>query len=738
MTCLNRVSALVLDDVKEPLKGVFTSQWANPSADNIEVAVATVADYLNDLKDFLVPFWTPRLPPIILEGLVTRYCRVVLSASAAVAPTATAPGSLPAERTERTSILAMSKGMLSKVGSKVVGAPVFKVSDEILEAMQRDLGQISDFFSTRCDEAVLEECLAVPIDLLDMMQVETDEISRRLISRINQCPPATQMVMEAAKRCTSYRNDLTKEDLVTMFEPLEPILKVHSEDESYDVTEVLPQFRRICAIYCQIVQSKKSSLARRLLDVATSPLSAAGSLLNDKKGKSSSREVIDRTTSNMSSIDNRVSLALLDDVMEAVHSENDEYLAERARKEREEMLLREAQEAEKKVAKFTRQLNVEGMMGKKSPAHNLWQDRWFKLNTRYDNDADKYIYTLLWYKKRGGSVLKSVSASSISGMNLLRSRRPLTYHSADFTVRLAHEAEGGVPIRETKQIKEEDASKKKSGPDNHHFSFVLNVEGSGSGDKDIILRTATIDELIRWMNTLSQAANLVYDPDLGVWQRGVRLQRQESTRSDFDFDCNDSERDYLGNTPMSSFSEYSTPAASGRVSPWRRQDTIQEEESVAVGHEEQERDTYFESNESEDREPSHSGDVPSISVSPKALLKTHSTASSIAPPVAGFSPKQLVHKIEPSSETSVNPLMLRQDTAYADEREQQEEVHTVDNSAVQVVMVPDMVEQNHEENDEEIEDMEAEMIASKHRSDEEAADAADMKPPVGCTQCTVM
>lgn len=92
-------------------------------------------------------------------------------------------------------------------------------------------------------------------------------------------------------------------------------------------------------------------------------------------------------------------------------------------------------------------LNLEGYMEKKSPAHNLWQERYFKLMTRVsekDGGGFNYTHTLLWFKKKRGTALKALNTKSIwfelclpfssldlisdlSGMQLLSSPRSLAY-----------------------------------------------------------------------------------------------------------------------------------------------------------------------------------------------------------------------------------------------------------------------------------------------------------------------
>lgn len=41
------------------------------------------------------------------------------------------------------------------------------------------------------------------------------------------------------------------------------------------------------------------------------------------------------------------------------------------------------------------------------------------------------VYTLMWYKKKGGSVIKSLSSEVFSGLILLSSATPLVYSKRD-------------------------------------------------------------------------------------------------------------------------------------------------------------------------------------------------------------------------------------------------------------------------------------------------------------------
>lgn len=163
-----------------------------------------------------------------------------------------------------------------------------------------------------------------------------------------------------------------------------------------------------------------------------------------------------------------------------------------------------------------RNIFVEGELEKKSPAHNLWQSRWFKLTTRQTEGAN--IYTLMWFKKKDSSVLKSLSADAISGLTLLSCARPIVYSQRDHCL---HPSDLNNPL-----LVGAHAVKETSG-EASTYSFVVQSKagagGGGGGDKDITLRTDSADRLLMWINSLAEAAGLEYCESLGVWQPGGRV-----------------------------------------------------------------------------------------------------------------------------------------------------------------------------------------------------------------------
>mmetsp|Transcript_2780 Transcript_2780/g.4185 ORF Transcript_2780/g.4185 Transcript_2780/m.4185 type:complete len:1583 (-) Transcript_2780:264-5012(-) len=518
LTCLRRISALIMEDIDEPLQEIFTPTWlgtpppteppVNPSS-QISVAIATINDYLNDLKQFVVSNRYPDLVDLVMEALVIRYFRSVMKIQDSPSPTK------PREKKGTMFGKELSiKGMLGQ------GLRATEISVTLIE---NDTNAIHDFFKPKSDN--VKAYWTVLDDLVQLLIMDPEEMSRLLMSRISQCPPAAQAIVECSKRCAALRDDLERDEVESIFLPLEPMLKVHNE------LEVDNEYLTLCGLYCNLgLTQKKSTLSRKLLSMATVPLIRGASM----QESSSSPMPQDRHQQFQKSDAGRTSN--VDDVLSVLKSDED-VRRELIREEEEEYEQRRIEEEEEALQAERANLYKEGWMEKKSPArHSTWQLRWFKLSTRAQQGDEGLVYThtLFWYKKKGASSLKCHDTTSICGMQLLSSPRSLAYLTDDFNIYLAHDPEGmrGVPIKEW------DAESKdgEAGPSSlltqthgHSFSFLLQLEGGDKGvtggDKDVILRVKTVDDLIDWMNCLSTAAKLEYDVVSGVWMKGERKKK---------------------------------------------------------------------------------------------------------------------------------------------------------------------------------------------------------------------
>ncbi|KAJ1442691.1 hypothetical protein B484DRAFT_55067 [Ochromonadaceae sp. CCMP2298] len=87
-----------------------------------------------------------------------------------------------------------------------------------------------------------------------------------------------------------------------------------------------------------------------------------------------------------------------------------------------------AQQAVEELRTRVGVLAYDGYMEKKSPATNLWQRRWFKIQTRETLDPQNpYTYSFLWFKKEGGAVIKSLEGINIESVSVVSSPRALAY-----------------------------------------------------------------------------------------------------------------------------------------------------------------------------------------------------------------------------------------------------------------------------------------------------------------------
>lgn len=515
----------------------------SPSS-QISVIIATISDYFKDLNEYLVSFWSERVRrrlyyvtahgsyvvPVVDSLFAGRACVAICKSShessksrcrACIARGGGEEGANGHEEYDghRHDAEEECHRESGGHGSEVeyislvicINSVNCRANQITSDLIKKDVTVIVDFFKKKTSEKVVEDCIRILVDVSDMFVAEPDSFSRLLMMRINQCPPAGQAILETANKVAAIRDDLPREDFDEVFAPLEPMLKIREETgEDGELSAVDPDYRRICALYCDLgLTNKKQKLTRRLLDVAANPLN----IMNKKKEE----VAVEDTSKN-----------LVGNVLGVIQTQNEEYFNQQAQEEAEELeRVRQEQEAKAKE----KSIFLEGYMDKKSPAHNLWQSRYFKFVTRVveNEDGKSYVYTMMWYKKKGGAVLKSVDVGTISGMQLLHSPRPLAYVPETCTVKLVQEAsrENFQTIRECGNGSEGD----------QHYSFALLLEkesikgGAAKRDsadadgegKEVMLRLESVDVLLKWMNAVTVAATLEYDVNSGMWINNDRV-----------------------------------------------------------------------------------------------------------------------------------------------------------------------------------------------------------------------
>jgi hypothetical protein len=139
------------------------------------------------------------------------------------------------------------------------------------------------------------------------------------------------------------------------------------------------------------------------------------------------------------------------------------------------------------------------------------QRRYFKLTTRETGNPDKpFLYTLLWYKKEGGSVIKALEIEKVASIALLQSSRSLSYlPPPQQRLVLTTEAVGALASTavSVSEVDHEENSKSSSSAavqvvglqQVEHYVFLV-VQSDG---KEHILRGTKLDRVMKWINTIA-------------------------------------------------------------------------------------------------------------------------------------------------------------------------------------------------------------------------------------------
>ena len=312
MLCLRRLSSIVMTDIRDLLSIVFSSSWLVDNSDTVEVAIATVSDYVNDFQDFLLSFWSSRLAPCILEEFVAQYSRAIVSRGpkpvkappgTSISAQAVSMQKTGAKQAEKTTVSG-KLGSMFGFGKKKVEEPVpvvevedvdkgepsrrstvidaksrnasvvmsiIRASEVSIKQIERDMKSIYMFFSDKCEEDSFNDAMAVLEDILELMSAESDELGRILIGRINMYPPSTQAIVEVAQRVVALRDDLDPSEIDEIFEPLEPLVAVQTNEEvwEYGMTSIYSPGAKLIGSMYKNVLPNNVLLSQRLKEMAS-------------------------------------------------------------------------------------------------------------------------------------------------------------------------------------------------------------------------------------------------------------------------------------------------------------------------------------------------------------------------------------------------------------------------------------------------------------------------------------
>lgn len=517
--CLKRLAGLVMNDVQTLLNEVFTSEWVE--GNQVKVAIATISDYMSDFEAFLSEFWADKFIYTILEEVILCYTRTILFSS--------------------------SGGSMWQALKNSAGSPSLEqcpVNPETLGRLAQDVNALNAFFGKKAGQEVATEFLELINEVSLLLFLDPQSMVVHIGSRMKEFPSAAPAIKEVMEAVFRLRQDLTKRQLDEVLSQINPLLLTASEAARENEAQNIAEGRLGLLLFDVIpaeLKNKSTGANRQSLRkkyFANIPLLGgesqvkhdAPTLSNERVSTAEDEGVslLSRSSSqDLSKLNS--SKALLGEVMEVLNQQEEE---EQAILRAEEQERRELEERRGKVGV----LRYDGYLEKKSPAHNLWQRRFFKLTTRETNDPlNPYSYSLLWYKKEGGSVLKAIDVSKIRSISMVESPRPIAYKpdTRDIVLQSTISSEGTVLVECCPVAGAVHSQPTISGPAVTYFSFML-TQFDG---KEHILRGAKVDRVLKWMYLISLAAHLAYDAIDKTWNREAyelyqeRLQEQASQPS---------------------------------------------------------------------------------------------------------------------------------------------------------------------------------------------------------------
>jgi hypothetical protein len=389
------------------------------------VVTATLTDYMRDLQQYLMPFWTDKFIYILLELVILQYTRAVIIAGSVSNTQFTRKASNSSDLQSSSSpktTMGFLKGIGNMLGAKAKNVVNISSSNltasiqslhcradsESLGQLAQDVNVLNHFFHVRAGQETATEFLGLINDVSVMLFQELEELQIHVLSRIAVYPASAQAIYDVVMHCLRMRDDIDADEISAFAACIHPALVAapQAADENNDMGIAEGRLGLLYADLMALVatqgqgmikqQMNKSatagSLAQKLKDMANIPLAALKKAIIDEDEEEEeaqqNEEHIDHTPKvqapsqaaillkRRQSFMNKQTDGLVDDVLDVLQQQDDELEAQ---------MLREEQQRQKEEARRLQSpgiVSLEGHLDKKSPAHNLWQSRWFKILTR--------------------------------------------------------------------------------------------------------------------------------------------------------------------------------------------------------------------------------------------------------------------------------------------------------------------------------------------------------------------
>lgn len=364
-----------------------------------------------------MPFWTEKFIYILLEMVILQYTRaVIIAGNISNAQQARKP----ADRDILSSSPKTAMGYLKGIGNmfKDKAKNVISISagisseksfycradSESLGQLAQDVNVLNHFFHVRAGQETATEFLGLINDVSVMLFQELDELQILVLSRIAVFPASAQAIFDVVMHCLRMRDDVSSDDMSAFAACIHPglIAAPHAAAENHEMG--IPE-GRLGLLYADLMalvslgitewmtklhkSATAGSLAQKLKDMANIPLAALKKAIIDDEEEDIeetneveniqpevNEENAETLVRRRQSFISKQTDGLVDDVLDVLQQQDEELEAQ---------LLYEEQQRQKEEARRLQSpgiVSLEGHLDKKSPAHNLWQSRWFKILTR--------------------------------------------------------------------------------------------------------------------------------------------------------------------------------------------------------------------------------------------------------------------------------------------------------------------------------------------------------------------
>lgn len=441
-TCLKKLAAILMQDVQEVLDKVMTLEWLEEGG-QAQVASATISDYLNDLDEYLMPFWSKKFNYFLLESVIITYTKCLLRErpNERSAVNDIEPPSVPviddSQCTDTTANLTtkMSSfftGFTAKVRNialkqqeiimhmtteamhmttEAMGNTVSSSDDdsyiaidaETLGRIAQDVNALNAFFTKHAGPKETELFLSLIGEIQQMLILPIDRLIKHSLMRINELPSSAEAIYYVTIRCIAMRNDCDKCEVDEYVEILKPALQQASLlARQYEIDGVGES--QLGLLYLDIMPHDSTTgnrerrgsssqngnkVSHRLRDLANIPLASIANklmhLVDKTKGISSTIDDANDSSTHDVEIDNNID----DDDIYTMDRDAgilvDTVMKIMDNTDSTNLSQAQALYEEKLFLGQERQKNLlsfESHLDKKSSASNLWQKRFFRISTR--------------------------------------------------------------------------------------------------------------------------------------------------------------------------------------------------------------------------------------------------------------------------------------------------------------------------------------------------------------------